>query len=272
MRRPRCIGKVAEVKSRSFSNTITSKKFPAGHLSIVGSNSPAGLASRPIRVILADEIDKYPVSAGREGNPLALAEKRSITFWNRRVLLGSSPTVKGRSEVETRFMESDQRRYFVPCPDCGHEQTFRWENVKWSKDGAKHLPETACMMCEDCGTLWDDAQRHAAVRKGRWIAQAEFTGIAGFHIPAFISPWVQLGDVVKEFLEKRHDPERFKTFVNTVLGETWEEAAQKLDDADFLTRREPYGPQSLPEGVLLLTAGVDVHQDRLDVAVVGGRA
>lgn len=157
---PAIAARVTEAKSRDSGNTIRAKKYPGGQLSIVGSNAPAGLASRPIRVVLGDEIDKYPVSAGVEGNPISLAIKRTQTFWNRKIILGSTPTVKGRSEVEARYLNSDQRRYFVPCPDCGHEQTLRWENVKWDKG----RPESAMMMCE---FLRQPLERRPARRRGQ---------------------------------------------------------------------------------------------------------
>jgi phage terminase large subunit GpA-like protein len=266
---PALLDRVSEAKSRDSGNTIRGKSFPGGFIAIVGANAPAGLASRPIRIVLADEVDKYPVSAGTEGNPLSLAAKRQQTFWNRKTLVGSTPTIKGFSEIEHEYANSDQRRYFVPCPDCGHDQILKWQNVRWDKHGKAHRPETAAYMCEACGSLWDDIQRHAAVAKGKWIAQRPFAGIAGFHVPGLISPWVKLGEIVTEFLEKRHDPERLKTWVNTVLGETWEEKAEKVDTASLLPRREVYGPQSLPDGVVLLVAGVDVHGDRLEMQVLG---
>jgi phage terminase large subunit GpA-like protein len=268
---PALTARVVDPKSRDSGNTIRQKHFPGGVLSCVGANAPASLASRPIRVVLADEVDKFPVSAGVEGNPLALAAGRQQTYWNRKTLVGSTPTIKGQSEIEFEWQQSDQRRYHVPCPDpdCGHEQTLRWENVKWGKPDGEHDPSTAMYMCESCGSLWNDVQRCNAVRKGRWVADKPFRGIAGFHVPAFLSPWVTLPEVVAEFLRVRHDPERLKTWVNTVLGETWEERAEKVDASNFMARRENYGPNSLPEGMVRLTAGVDVQGDRLEMIVVG---
>lgn len=266
---PALAAKVSDPKGRDTANTIRQKKFPGGQLTIVGANAPAGLASRPIRVVLADEVDKYPVSAGTEGNPLALASKRQATFWNRKTLVGSTPTIKGASEIEYEWEHSDKRRYHVPCPDCGHEQPLRWENVKWDKPDGEHDPQSALYMCESCGTLWNDVQRCDAVRRGRWVAEKPFRGVAGFHIPAFLSPWVMLPEVVAEFLQVRNDPERLKTWVNTVLGETWEDRAEKVDASNFMARRENYGPDSLPDKVQLLTAGVDVQGDRLEMMVIG---
>jgi phage terminase large subunit GpA-like protein len=146
---------------------------------------------------------------------------------------------------------------------------LQWSGVKWSSEGGEHRPETAAYMCESCGSLWNDGKRHAAVRGGTWRATKPFTGIAGFHIPAFISPWVNLTDCVREFLASKGNPELFKIFVNTVLGECWEEAAESIDETSFVGRREAYGPQDLPDDIQLITAGVDCHADRLEIQTMG---
>lgn len=270
---PAVAARIADSKSRDSGNTIRGKNFPGGLLAIVGANAPTGLASRPIRLVFADEVDKYPVSAGTEGNPLRLAAKRQGTFWNRKTLVGSTPTIKGASEIESEWKASDQRLYFVPCPDCGTEQVLKWSGVIWDKGAnGEHLHRTAHYVCEACGTLWDDMRRGDAVKHGRWVAQLPFNGVAGFHITAFMSPWVHLSEIVYEFLQSRHDPEKLKTWVNTTLGETWEEKAEKVDSSSFIGRRENYGPESLPDDIRLVTAGVDVQGDRLEVIVMGWAA
>jgi phage terminase large subunit GpA-like protein len=267
---PALTGAVRDPRSRDSGNTILQKLFTGGQLSIIGANAPSALAARPIRIVLADEVDRYPVSAGTEGNPLALAAKRQQTFWNRKTLVGSTPTIKDKSAIEREWKNSDQRRYFVPCPDCGHAQTLRWENVRWEKDGAgEHLPQTAHYMCEACGSLWNDVQRADAVKKGKWIAQRPFNGTAGFHIPGFLSPWLTLAEIVTEFLQARHDPQLLQVWVNTICGETWEEPAESVESSGMLARREAYGASALPDEIRLLTAGVDVQGDRLEVLVLG---
>lgn len=262
---PALYGKVQEVKSRDTGNTMMRKSFPGGQLTIAGANSAASLASRPIRVLLADEVDRYPVSAGTEGDPVSLAKKRTATFWNKKIVLVSTPTIKNQSRIEAAYKESDQRHYLVPCPDCGHEQRLMWAQVRWDEG----KPHTAQYCCIECGTLWGDAQRWAAVRKGRWQATAPFNGTAGFHLSELYSPWRKLSETAEDFLSSKHDPERLQTWVNTSLGETWESSGEtvEMDVIDGL--REVYGPDDLPNRVMYATAGVDTQGDRLEVEVVG---
>ncbi len=262
---PTLQGKVSDARSRDGNNTIRHKVYEGGHITMAGANSPASLASRPIRVVLCDEIDRYPPSAGAEGDPISLARKRSTTFWNRKLGLFSTPTVKGVSRIEAAFGESDQRRFWVPCPHCGEKQTLKWAQVKWDS-GA---PESAAYACESCGTLWSDAERWSAVRKGEWRAGASFTGIAGFHLSEIYSPWVRLAETVRSFLEAKPHPERLKTWVNTALGETWEERGEEVDQHVLTGRLEEWDPQAVPAEVLMITCGVDVQGDRLEIERVG---
>lgn len=261
---PSLRGKVKDPRARDSGNTTLHKTFPGGALSMVGANSPAGLASRPIRVVLCDEVDRYPISAGEEGDPVALATKRAMTFWNRKIVLVSTPTEKGASRIESAYSESDQRKYFVPCPHCDHMQTLRWSQVQWEDKN----PNTAAYYCEECGAAWSDVQRHKAVSNGEWIASASFSGVAGFHISSLYSPWVSITDAVDDFLKSKRDPMRLKTWVNTFLGETWEDQGEQVDEHDLMDRAEDWGDE-LPEEVLLLTAGVDVQDDRLEIEIVG---
>lgn len=263
-------GMFSDPRSRDSSNTLRMKQFPGGYVAIIGANAPASLASRPIRIVLADEIDRYPVSAGTEGDPLKLASKRQGTFWNRKTLIGSTPTVKGASAIEREFKRSDMRKFHVPCPHCEASTTLRWEQVKWDKgDGGEHLPQTACYMCEHCGTLWTDAERWEAVSKGEWIATAPFRGVAGFHLSQLYSPWAKLAEIVQEFLEAQGNPELLKVFVNTVLGETWEEQGEAVEASGLKTHCEQYGPSDLPDAVNYASAGIDTQSDRLEVEIVG---
>lgn len=257
-------GKVADPRSRDSGNTTLHKVFPGGHITACGANSPSSLASRPIRIVLCDEVDRYPVSAGAEGDPISLARKRSATFWNRKLIMVSTPTVKGQSRIEQAFSESDQREYFVPCPDCGEFRTLKWANVHFDKEA----PETATYVCEDCGSAWDDAKRLRAIRRGEWRAQAPFKGTAGFRLSALYSPWMSLEDGVRDFLEARKQPATLRVWINTYLGETWEEEGQRVDDIGVSERREDYG-ETLPSGVVIITAGIDVQDDRLEMEIVG---
>jgi phage terminase large subunit GpA-like protein len=262
---PALLGKVSDPRSRDSGNTMLHKVFPGGQLTMAGANSAASLASRPIRVLLADEVDRYPVSAGTEGDPVSLAKKRTATFWNRKVVLVSTPTIKGQSRIEAAYLESDQRHFLVPCPDCGHEQRLMWAQVRWPEG----KPGGAEYCCIECGTLWGDAQRWAAIRKGCWQATAEFNGTAGFHLSELYSPWRKLGETAEDFMASKHDPERLQTWVNTALGETWEAKGETVDLDVIDGLREVYGPDDLPNRVMYATAGVDTQGDRLEVEVIG---
>ena len=264
---------IAEVKTRDSGNTILHKRFPGGHLTLAGSNSPSGLASRPIRIIIYDEVDRYAPSAGSEGSPIAIANKRATTFWNRKKLYASSPTIKDLSNIEAMYEASDQRRFHVPCFACGHKQTLIWEQVKWDPG----QPETALYVCQNCGVGWTDPQRHDAVHEGQWVPDRPFNGIAGFFIWEAYNPWVRLSEIAGNFLianerAKQGDTEALKAFINTTLGQTWEESAERVATDPLLDRRESYAADAVPWRVLYLTAGVDVQDDRIECEVVGWRS
>lgn len=260
--------RIADPRSRDSGNSILHKRFNGGHLTMVGSNSPSALASRPIRIVLCDEVDRYPASAGTEGDPVNLAIKRTATFWNRRIVLTSTPTVKGLSRIEQAYLISDQRRYYVPCPHCQHYHHLQWANVHF--DPAH--PQNAAMACPECGGLIEEKHKGALLEKGEWRAENPgVKGIAGFHINELYSPWRRWADVVTDFLAAKGQPETLKTWVNTSLGETWEEQSEKSDPASLLSRRENYTRDRLPAGILYLTAGVDCQDDRLELEVVGWR-
>jgi phage terminase large subunit GpA-like protein len=262
---PALAEKIKNPRARDSGNTTLHKVFAGGHVTACGANSPSSLASRPCRVILCDEVDRYPLSAGSEGDPVGLAKRRANTFWNRKIILVSTPTEKGASRIEQAYEESDKRKYFVPCPDCGEHQVLAWANVRWEKD----IPATAQYTCEHCGTYWTDAKRFQAIRYGEWRKTATGDGkTAGFHISGLYSPWTPLEDAARDFLASKRDPMRLKTWVNTFLGETWEDQGDQIDEYDLIERREDWG-EELPEEVLLLTAGIDVQDDRLEYEIVG---
>lgn len=256
---------VADAKSRDSGNTTMHKKFPGGHITISSSGSAAGLASRPIRVLLLDEIDRFEHNVKGEGSPIALATARTKTFFNRKIFMCSTPTIKGISAIESAFEESDQRYYNVPCPECNHFQVLKWKNVVWEED----KPETACYACEDCGSLIEESNKQWMINNGKWIATKESNKTAGFHISELYSVWSTWADMAFNFLEAKKNPETLKTFCNTALGESWEEQGDAIDYELLLERRLNYDSETIPEGVLVLTAGVDVQKDRLEVQTVG---
>jgi phage terminase large subunit GpA-like protein len=261
---PQLQGLVKDPRARDSGNTTLHKIFPGGHITACGANSPSSLASRPVRIVLCDEVDRYPVSAGSEGDPVSLARKRASTFWNRRIGLFSTPTNKGNSRIEAAFEESDKRFYFVPCPHCKHQQSLKWASVTWEQD----KPDSAQYACEECGALWTDAERVRAIRQGKWSPTSEFKRVAGFHLSGLYSPWIPVDAAVREFLEAKKQPATLRVWVNTYLGETWEEQGEQVDDYAIAARRESFG-ETLPLEVVLLTAGVDVQDDRLEVEIVG---
>lgn len=265
-------GLVKESKSRDSGNTILHKVFPGGNVAMAGANAPSGLAGRPRRVVLLDEVDRYPASAGAEGDPCALAVRRTESFWNSVIVLTSTPTVKGISRIEKEYEQTDMRRWFCPCPHCGEVQHLKWGQVKWPKD----KPEEAFYECEKCRQPWDDKQRLAAVRAGEWRATAPFNGKRGYHLNGIASPFKEkkgyrsrMHQMAAQFLEaKAGGRETLKTWTNTFLAETWEEESEKFDALPIMERCEDYGG-TVPNGVLVLTAGVDVQGDRIEVEVVG---
>jgi phage terminase large subunit GpA-like protein len=258
-------GLIADAKSRDSGNTLLHKTFPGGHITLAGSNSPASLASRPVRIVLCDEVDRYPVSAGAEGDPVNLARKRAATFWNRKFLLTSTPTIKGASRIESAYEGSDQRRYHVPCPHCETAQVLRWAQVRWPEG----RPDEAVYVCEDCGAEVPHHRKAWMLAHGEWVAEAPFRGVAGFHISELYSPWRTWAQVATDFLEARRLPETLKTWVNTALGEPWEEEGETVDDTGLLARREGYTLDDPPEGLRLLVVGVDVQADRLEATHLG---
>ncbi|HEY1283002.1 MAG TPA: phage terminase large subunit family protein [Steroidobacteraceae bacterium] len=259
---PRLRGRVKDARSRDSGNTLLHKQFHGGHITAAGANSPASLAQRPIRVVMCDDVDRFPASAGAEGDPIKLSQKRSNTFWNRRFLAGSTPTVRGASRISIGFAASDQRYYFVPCPHCAHEQRLEWKNVRWPEG----QPEQARYLCERCGALWDDGERAAAVRRGAWRATKPFKGIAGFHIWEAYAPWRTLAEIVADFLAAKAYPDLLKVWTNTCLGEEWEDkAGEGLNPEDLAERAGDYEPWTVPDGALLAVCGVDTQHDRLEV-------
>ena len=176
---PALKNRVADSRTRDSGNTILHKTFPGGHLTASGANSPASLASRPVRIVLLDEVDRYPVRSGVEGDPVNLAFKRASTFWNRKRVMTSTPTIKGASRIEAAFEENDKRRYFVPCPDCDESQHLRWSQVQWPSE-PEHRPEEAVYVCEHCGSCWDDATRWRAVRAGNGGRRLSSGALPGF--------------------------------------------------------------------------------------------
>ncbi len=268
---PKLRGRIRDARSRDSGNTILHKQFPGGHLSIVGANAPAGLAMRPVRIVICDEVDRYPVSAGVEGDPIMLAEKRTESFSDAIKIKTSTPTIKGISRIESEFSQTDQNYWYVPCPKCGVFQTLKWAGVQWPEN----KPEEAVYECEN-GCKWTDAERGEAIQKGEWRPTAPFTGKRGYHLSGIYCLFKaqrgytnRLHQMAAKFMEaKTGGKETLKTWTNTFLAETWEEDAERPAAMPLLERCEVYGPV-LPAGVLVLVISVDTQRDRLEMETVG---
>lgn len=274
--------KVADIKSRDSGNTMLQKSFPGGMLTIVGSNSASGLASTPAKYVLGDERDRWALSAGTEGDPWALAEARTTTFYNSKMVDVSTPTDKDTSPIAKSFNEGTRERWCHKCPHCGEYSNIVFDNIKFDFEtvgsGRKkdYIVNSVSWSCPECGCLSseDEMRRQPA----EWIAEnpeAYDKGHRSFWLNAFSSPWQAWSKVVYSFLVARKDPQRLKVVYNTMLGELWEDRGDLEDEDTMLGRREDYGhredgtPVELPEGVLALTCGVDTQDDRLEYEVLG---
>ena len=249
--------KISDSKARDSGNTILHKSFPGGHITMAGANSPSSLASRPIRILLADEVDRFPSSAGTEGDPFNLAKKRTTTFWNKKILAVSTPTVKGASRIEQLYEDSSQEQYQLACPTCDHYQPLSWSQIDF---------ETAGHACCKCGVI---ASQHEWLKNpGLWIAQQDHNSVRGFHLNELVSPWRRWEQIIADFREAKKRPDTLKVWVNTSLGETWEEEGDGVDH-DILYRRREHYPCAVPEDAVVLTCAVDVQDDRLEIEVQG---
>ncbi|KAH0438447.1 hypothetical protein KCU90_g3523, partial [Aureobasidium melanogenum] len=267
-------------KAKNSDQTILAKTFKNGSsLTLVGANSPAGFRRITSRIVMFDEVDAYPVDgAGNEGDQIALGTKRTETFWNRKIVLGSTPTVKGYSRIEKSWNESDQRRYYVPCPHCGEFQVLEWggadtpHGMKWDKDeNGNGLSETAYYVCRHNGCIVYEADKADMIAAGEWRASKPFNGHAGFHIWAGYSlfPNASWPNLVAEWLRVKDDPLARQTFINLVLGEPYEDRGERaLNEAKLAARTEVWAAE-VPDGVAVLTASGDVQDDRVELETVG---
>lgn len=242
---------LVDVKSRYAGNTILKKNFPGGHITIVGANSATGLASRPIKVLLADEVDRYPGSAGTEGDPLSLAQKRQTTFWDKKTVMVSTPVIKGHSRIETEYNQSTREEWNVPCPECGHYQPFVWANLIFDPDD---LQKEIVYKCERCGCVANEYRWKQQSQQGRFVAENPGAETRGFHLNTLASTFCGWKEIVQKFIVAKEqldqgNPEGMKVWVNTELGETWEERGEQVEDTELFNRREIYDAV-VPEEVL----------------------
>jgi len=258
-------------ESRGSGNTVLEKSFPGGYVTMIGSNSPNSLASRPVKIILADELDRYPDSAGEEGDPLSLAEERQRSFWDKKTVITSTPTIKGLSRIEKEYKHSSQGVWNVPCPACGAYQPLEWESLVYDE---KNL-NTIRYACKHCGAISTESQWKARYKEGKYVHKYPHRKIKGFYLNAMASlmPGAEWAELVEKYLKAKEDAERgdtemLKTWTNTTLGLPFEEENTQIEFKDLLSRREKYGAE-LPEEVRYITAGVDTQDDRFEIEIVG---
>ena len=247
-------------------NTLLSRRFPGGSLKVVAAKSPRNLRAHNTRILIVDEADAMDMTA--EGSPILLAEKRTLSFPDRKIVIGSTPIFEETSHVLQAYARSDMRVFEVPCPECGDFHEIAWRDIQWPPD----RPEDAAWCCPSCGSVVEERHKPAMVAAGRWRATAPHVkGHAGFRLTALVSPLANAawGRLAAEFLAAKETPELLQTFVNTVLGQGWRAEGEELDEAALAARAEGWSLEALPEEVLALTAGVDVQRDRLEVTFIG---
>ena len=275
--------KISDATSRRPGNTLALKEFPGGFLKLTGANSGAGLRSDPVQVVVLDEIDGYPLDVEGEGDPQAIAARRTDAFTDYKIIRGSTPAKpKGISPIEREFERSDKRRFHVPCPICGHKQALWWRDpatkqyrLYYESEVAggqvKVKPESVAFVCAKCNGKISERYKQQMLNAGEWVAEFPDRAAVGFHINALYSPfrdnWAALA---QEWAEANHEknPEKLKAFVNLRLGETWEEQGDSIEAVTLKARLEAYKAE-VPDGVGLLTGAVDVQNDRLECVVKG---
>lgn len=256
------------ITSNDANDTILIKNFKGGNLALVGSNSPSKLASKPIKILLVDEADRCEPT--KEGDSIELAEKRTKTFFDRKIIISSTPTVKGSSTIEGEYELSDQRKFYIKCPECGFAQTMKFEFLAWDKDESDEpIFESARYQCCECGALLTEQQKNEAVKGGEWIAGNPRSDVAGFFLNALYSPFYTMEDVVKDWYRSKDNHLKLQTFINTIKCESFEPPAIKIDENEFLNRIESYNDQSLPAEVKFITAGVDIQDNRTEINFIG---
>lgn len=252
-------------------DTMLSRHFPGGNLALVSAASPRNLRARTARVLIMDELDGWEIDARGEGDPVALAEKRTFTFADRKIIAGSTPVDEETSRILRLYGQSDQRVWEVPCPHCGSFHELAWTDIRWEPD----RPDTAAWACPSCGSITTDGEKAPMLMAGRWRAtRPEVRGHAGFRINSLASllanaAWPKLA---AEFLDAKRSPVTLKPFINTVLGEAWRGEGDDLDPAALTALQRPHSLDSIPEDVLWITGGADVQGDRIELTLAGWTA
>lgn len=256
-------------------NTLLSRRFPGGSLKVVAAKAPRNLRRHNVRILFIDEADG--MDATSEGSPILLAERRTLSFADRKIVMGSTPVFEETSHVLRAYLQSDGRIFEVPCVRCGAFHEIAWKDIRWPEGS----PEKAEFICPACDSAIQERHKPEMVEAGVWHrSRPEIQDHAGFRLNALVSllPNASWGRLAREFLTVKNDPTTFQTFVNTILAQGWREEGEELDDTELASRAEPFGLVAnaetgccgIPEQVMVITAGVDVQRkDRLEVTFVG---
>lgn len=242
-------------------------QFSGMYVALGGANSPAQLASRPIRYLLMDEVDKFPRYSRKEANPISLAEERTKNFYNRKIVKASTPTLSSGYVWQAWLRADARKRFHVPCPLCGQYQALDFKQIKWP-EGMSSAPEmvreAAWYECRHCGGIIEDRHKGDMLRAGRWLAEGDsklkFRSVA-FHLSSLYSPWITFGEIAYKFLVSKDYPELLMNFVNSWLAEPWEPKASRFRSDVVMEHKAPYKRGTVPRDALLMTAGIDVQLD-----------
>lgn len=263
---PVLAGLIGDDRDETGRNTILSRRFPGGSLKVVAAKAPRNLRRHNVRVLLCDEVDG--MEAGAEGSPILLAERRTLSFADRKIVIGSTPVFEDASHVLRSYGQSDARVFEVPCPECGDFHEIGWGDIHWPEGE----PLRAHYVCPSCGSVVEERHKPAMVAAGRWRAtRPHVEGHAGFRLNALVSLLANAswGKLAAEFVDGKDDPSRLQTFVNTILGQGWRESGEELDEGELSGRAEAFSLEAVPEAALAVTAGADVQRDRIEVTFLG---
>ena len=247
-------------------------QFDDMYLSLVGSNSPSGLASKPIRFLFLDEVDKFPGASKKEADPVSLAKERTKTFHNRKIVMASTPTLKSNHIWEALEDADIEKHYFMPCPHCGQYIEFKFSNLKFPDEELSNADRAsrAFYSCQECGCVINDRDKQVMLQRGEWKIVRQNTTLSkkvAFWMNTLYSPFVRFSEVALEFLNSKDDSEKFQNFVNSWLAEPWEDTKLKTN-ADLVLERQTNLPELVvPEWAKILTGGVDVQENSLYLSI-----
>lgn len=266
--------KIGIVKTgRGTGNTKRTKIFPGGMIRFGGANSASSLRSMPIQYLILDEEDSYEQDIQEEGSPSKLAIARTRNFPNKKIFRLSTPTIKETSVIEPLFEKGTREYFYVPCPHCKHMEKIKWENIKWEKlENGEVDYDTVALLCKSCGVLIEERYKTWMLDNGKWIADNPDALYPSFHLSALYSPYgfFSWKEAVSDYIDavRKGDPSLLKSFVNTILGETWSESGRVIKSTWLAKRKEPYNAE-IPKDVVLLTSASDIQDNRIETEVVG---